>query len=148
MARTATASEETQSSNPGPIRSDNLRDSPTMARLLDALEKKTDIGHNGHFVFVTAARHFMEEEEIVSLLSQQPNMDEEKANALVQQLVERGYNPPRRERIIEMQSHQEFAIIENPHDPDSGNLYRELQFPDDIYEHISEYHEEKASAQS
>jgi hypothetical protein len=125
-----------------------MSDSPTMTRLLDALKKKTDIGHNGQFVFVTVARHFMDEAEIVKLLSHQPDMDEEKAQAFVQQLTERGYNPPRRERILQMQAEQDFAIIENADDPDSGNLYRELQFPDEIYEDINEYREEKAAANS
>jgi hypothetical protein len=134
--------------NQAPIRSNDMSDSPTMTRLLDALKKKTDIGHNGQFVFVTVARHFMDEAEIVKLLSHQPDMDEEKAQAFVQQLTERGYNPPRRERILQMQAEQDFAIIENADDPDSGNLYRELQFPDEIYEDINEYREEKAAANS
>jgi hypothetical protein len=129
-------------------RSQDLRESPTMARLLEALARGKDIGHNGQFVFVTAARHFMDAKEIVDLLSRQPDMDEEKARAFVQQLTERGYNPPRRERILEMQAHQKYQIIENPGDPDSGNLYRELRFPDEVYEDINEYYEEKVEAEA
>ena len=34
----------------------------------------------------------------------------------------------------------------DPDDPNSGNVYRELRFPDDVYEHIQEYYEEKAEA--
>src|SRR4026209_2943243 len=37
--------------------SDNLRDSPMMAHLLDALEKGTDVGHYGRLVFAMVARH-------------------------------------------------------------------------------------------
>ena len=148
MAKTSAVLERNETDDQTPLRSENLSDSPTMARLLEALKKKTDIGHNGHFVFVTVARHFMDEEKIVGLLRHQPGMDEEKAQSLVRQLTERGYNPPRRERILQMQAQQDFAIIENPHDPDSGNLYRELQFPEEIYEDINEYHEEKDAAQS
>ncbi len=127
--------------------SENLRDSPLMARLLDALEAKTDVGHYGQFTFASVARHFMDEDEIVSLLAKQPDFDEEKARALVAHVAERGYNPPRRERILEQQARQTFQLIENPDDPDAGNLYRELQFPDAVYEHISEYYGDRAEAQ-
>ena len=124
-------------------RSADLRESQTMTRLLDALEEGTDIGHYGQFTFAATARHFMDEEEIVSLLAKQPDMDEAKARATVLHIEERDYNPPRRERILEQQAHQDFQIIPNPDDPDSGNLYRELRFPDGLYENISEYYEEK-----
>ncbi|MDQ6932436.1 MAG: hypothetical protein M3160_04585 [Candidatus Eremiobacteraeota bacterium] len=30
---------------------------------------------------------------------------------------------------------------------DSGNVYRDLKFPDDVYEHIGHYREAKAQAQ-
>lgn len=129
-------------------RSDDLRDSPMMARLLDALKQGTDIGHYGQFTFVSVARHFMQEEEIVQLLAQQPDMDEEKARALTLQVRERDYNPPRRERILEQQTHQEFQLIPDPSDQEMGNLYRELRFPDGLYEQIDHYYEEKAETSS
>ena len=50
-------------------RSDNLRDSPMMAHLLDALEKGTDVGHYGRLTFAMVARHFLDEEELVGLLA-------------------------------------------------------------------------------
>src|SRR5688572_22861999 len=99
MTRTATAQDNRRSDTQNGVRSEDLRDSPTMARLLEALEKGADIGHNGQFVFVTAARHFMDEEKIITLLSRQPDMDEHKARAFLYHVAERGYNPPRRERI-------------------------------------------------
>ncbi len=142
----STSTHDNETANETPRRSDRLQDSPTMARLMDALKAKTDIGHNGQFVFVTVARHFLDDEEIVRLLSHQPDMNKDKAETFVQQLTERGYNPPRRERILEMQAQQDFAIIENPDDPDLGNLYRELEFPEEVYEDINEYHEEKEAS--
>ncbi len=39
------------------------------------------------------------------------------------------------------------ASHEDPDDPDCGNLYRNLKFPDTIYDHISQYQEQKASAE-
>ncbi|GAC1473679.1 MAG: hypothetical protein PVSMB7_27920 [Chloroflexota bacterium] len=38
------------------------------------------------------------------------------------------------------------AIIRYPDDPDGGNLYKDLNFPDDVYERIREYYGEKAKA--
>ena len=127
---------------------ETLRNSPTMARILEAMQAGTDIGHYGQFTFATVARHFLNEAEIVGLLSGQPGMDEEKARALLLHVAERGYNPPRRERILEHQSRDGFQIIPDAENPDSGNLYRELQFPDAVYEDISEYYEEKVEART
>src|SRR5690349_6017003 len=123
---------------------EDLQQSPTMARLLDALKKGTDVGHYGQFTFTTVARHFMKEDEIIRLLAKQPDMDETKAGALLTHVIERDYNPPHRERILQHQSPEGFQIIERPHDPDCGNLYRELQFPERVYEDINEYYAEKA----
>ena len=124
----------------------DLRQSPTMARLLDALEAGEDVGHYGQFTFAAVAHHFMDEDDVIALLAKQPDMDAEKARAVTLQIEERDYNPPRRERILEQQAHQKFQIIPNPDDPDSGNLYRELTFSDDIYENITEYREEQGDA--
>jgi len=124
---------------------EDLRKSEMMAHLLDALDKGTDIGHYGRLVFAMVARHFVDDEELVTLLQKDRDFSEEQARALVQQVQGRDYNPPRRERILEWQKEQEFPIIPNPDDPDSGNVYRDLQFPDSLYEHISEYHEQKSA---
>jgi hypothetical protein len=48
---------------------DTLRQDPMMAHLMDALEHKNDIGHYGRLVFVMVARHFLDEDEIVSYLT-------------------------------------------------------------------------------
>lgn len=128
-------------------RSDELRDSPMMAHLLDALEAGQDVGHFGRLTFAMVARHFLDEERLVELLAGQPGQDETKARALVLQVKQRDYNPPRRERILEWQAQQDCPIIPNPEDPNSGNVYRELRFPNGIYDNIGEFWEEKAEAE-
>ena len=130
----------------GDTRSTDLRDSPMMAHLLDALEAGTDIGHFGRLTFVMVARHFMREEEIVGLLSRQPDGDEASARSLLLQVEGRDYNPPKREKILEWQSQQEFPICPNPDDPGSCSVYRELKFPDEVYQEIEEFWEERAEA--
>src|SRR3954466_12906476 len=90
--------------------SSDLRDSPMMAHLLDALEAGTDIGHYGRLTFVMVARHFMDEDEIVGLLSRQPDHGEGDARVLLRQVEARDYNPPKRERILEWQAQQDFPI--------------------------------------
>lgn len=123
---------------------EDLRQSPMMSHLLDALERGEDIGHYGRLTFAMVARYFVENEELVGLLAQDGDAGEEKARALVRQVEEKGYNPPRRERILEWQSQQDFEICPNSDDPDACNVYSELQFPDALYEDIQEYREEKA----
>jgi len=125
---------------------DDLRKSDMMAHLLDSLEAGKDIGHYGRLVFAMVARHFLDEEELVGILQKDRDFDEAAARALVQQVQGRDYNPPRRERILEWHKEQDFPILPNPDDPDSGNVYRDLQFPDHVYEHIQEYREQKAAS--
>ncbi len=142
---TATEREHTTNSTTDNGRSENLRDSPMMAHLLDALEAGTDIGHFGRLTFAMIARHFMDEDELVGLLAKQPEQDEESVRALVLQVQARDYNPPKRERILEWQSQQDFPICPTPDDPRSCNVYRELQFPDEVYEQINEFYAEQAA---
>lgn len=120
-----------------------LTDSPMMARLMDALKDGTDVGHYGRLVFCMVAHHFMDDEKIVKLLTKQPEQDEAKVRAMLAQVEQRDYNPPKRERILAWQAEQDFQIID-PDDPNDGNLYRELQFPDQVYENINEFYEEQA----
>jgi DNA primase large subunit len=127
-------------------RGDDLRASPMMSYLLDALESGTDIGHYGRLTFAMVARHFLDEEELIDLLARQPDQDETKARALVLQVKAKDYSPPKRERILAWQAQQEFPICPS-NDPDACNVYRDLRFPDGVYEHISEYYEEKAEDQ-
>jgi len=121
----------------------DLRKSTMMSHLLDALDRGDDIGHYGRLVFAMVARHFLDEEELCGWLARNVSPDE--ARALCRQVEGRDYNPPRRGRILEWQSQQTFPICPTD-DPDACNVYRDLQFPDHVYEHIQEYYEEKAAS--
>lgn len=124
---------------------EELRQSPMMDHLLRALENGEDIGHYGRLTFAMVARYFVDNEELVGLLAEDTDESEREARALVQQVEEKGYNPPRRERILQWQAEQEFEICPTPDDPDSCNVYNELTFPDELYQDIEEYREEKSS---
>ncbi|MGI8687518.1 MAG: hypothetical protein ACR2M3_02970 [Thermomicrobiales bacterium] len=121
-------------------RSDDLRDSPMMARLMDALEEGTDIGHYGRLVFAMVARHFLAEDEMVRLLGNQPDHNADEARALLRQVEAKDYNPPKRDRILEWQAQQDFPICPTPDDPTSCNVYSELRFPDGIYDNIADFY--------
>ena len=125
---------------------EDLRQSQMMNHLLDALDNGEDIGHYGRLTFAMVAHHFVDSEELVELLTKDGGTDESEARALVQQVEERGYNPPRRERILEWQEQQDFPICPNPDDPDACNVYNELQFPDEVFENIQEYQEKRQTA--
>ncbi|MDP8901902.1 MAG: hypothetical protein M3N33_12350 [Actinomycetota bacterium] len=122
---------------------EDLRQSPMMGHMLDALENGEDIGHYGRLVFAIIGRHFVDNDELVRLLAQDHDADEREIKALVQQVEEKGYSPPKRDKILEYQGQQDFPICPNP-DADACNPYQELQFPDEVYESIQEYREEKA----
>jgi hypothetical protein len=129
-------------------RGTDLRANPTMAHLLDALEAGTDVGHYGRLTFVMVARFFMSDDEMLKLLAKQPGHDEAEMRALIRQVRERDYNPPKPERILEWQARQDFPICPDPEDPRSCNVYRDLQVPADIYEHIEEFYEEQTEARA
>ena len=94
------------------------------------------------------ARYFVDNEELAQLLTKDGSIDENEARGLVQQVEERGYNPPRREKILEWQEQQDFPICPNLDEPDDCNLYNELTFPDEVYEEIQEYREQRQAAES
>lgn len=125
---------------------EELRRNDMMAHLLDALDRGQDIGHYGRLVFAMVGRHFLEDEELVTLLQKDRDFSEEQARALVQQVKSRGYNPPRRQRILQWQAEQEFPICPHRDDPDACNVYKDLKFPDGVYHDIEEYHEQKVEA--
>ena len=125
---------------------ENLRKEPMMAHLLDSLEAGQEIGHYGRLVFVMVGRHFLPPEEIVNWLAKDPDCGEQKARALVEQVEARGYNPPKRERILEWMEKQGFPICPNPDDPTQCNVYRNLDFPGEIYERIQQFYEERATS--
>jgi hypothetical protein len=123
-----------------------LRKDSMMAHLLDALASGQDIGHYGRLVFAMVARHFMDHQELLTWLQRDPDFQHADAVNMLQQVEGRDYNPPRRERLLEWQAEQAFPILPHPEDPDCGNLYRNLKFPDAVYDHIGHYQEQKAGA--
>ncbi len=124
---------------------EDLRQSPMMSHMLDALDNGEDIGHYGRLVFAMVARHFLDEEALLAYLQKNPDFTAEEARALYHQVQGRDYNPPRRERILEWQKEQEFPICPNPDDPDACNVYKDLEFPESVYKNITDYHEQKAN---
>ena len=127
---------------------EDLRKSPMMAHLLDALDRKEDIGHYGRLVFAMIARHFLAEDELVEWIRKDSRVKDEQARALVLQVQGKDYSPPRRERILEWQRQQDFPICPEPDNPDACNVYKDLKFPPDVYEHIGWYYEQKAESKS
>jgi hypothetical protein len=132
---------------PDDLRSDRLEDSPMMAHLLEAMKSSQDVGEYGRLTFAIVARHFLQDNELVELLAQQPGFNQQAAQALLLQVKERDYNPPKRERILEWQSQQEFQICPEPQDPSACNLYRELRFPQEIYDRIGDFWLDRAEAE-
>jgi hypothetical protein len=120
-----------------------LRKDSMMVHLLDSLNQGKDIGHYGRLTFAMVARHFLPHEEVVGWLTRDNDFDEEQANLMLHQVEGRDYSPPKRDRILQWQKEQEFPILPYPDDPDCGNLYRNLKFPEEIYSHISHYQEKK-----
>jgi len=123
-----------------------LRRSPMMAHLLDALDRGEDIGHYGRLTFAMIAHRFLDRDELVDWLAKDGDTDEGKAKALVQQVEERDYNPPSRRRILEWQAQQTFPICPTPDDPTACNPYRELDMPQEVLEDIEEYREQRFDA--
>jgi hypothetical protein len=150
MASTRTNSEERTNLDNRPDEKtgiEALRANGMMAHLADSLNAKQDIGHYGRLVFAMIARHYLDENELLSRLCMNPGFDETQAKALVRQVESRDYNPPRPERIREWQAQQDFPICPTG-DPDACNVYRDLKLPDHIYENIQHYQEQKAEAES
>lgn len=120
---------------------DDLRQSGMMSHLLDALDRGQDIGHYGRLVFVMIARYFISNEEIVDQLTKDSDCDEQKAWGLLKQVEARGYNPPKRERILEWMSQQDFPICQDPSDRGACNVYKNLDFPPEVYDKISSFYQ-------
>jgi len=124
----------------------DLKTEPMMAHLLATLDAGHSIGHYGRLVFTMVARHFLEPEELISYLDKDPEVDRDRAESLVRQVESRGYNPPKRERILEWMSRQEFPICPNTEDPGQCNVYRNLDFPEDVYNRIADFYKGDNSA--
>ena len=126
----------------------DLQPSPMMSHLLNALDRREDIGHYGRLVFVMVGRYFLSDEELVEQLTKDPDCDEQKARGLIKQVEARGYNPPKRERILEWMSQQDFPICHAPDDQASCNVYKNLDFPPEVYEKISSFYEHQPEGAS
>ena len=124
---------------------DDLRQNKMMTHLLDALDDGKDIGHYGRLVFTMVARHFVSNDELVDLLAQDKDENKDEARGLVQQVEDADYSPPSRSTILGYHEQQDFPILPDADDPDVGNVYQDLTFPDHVYESISEYREQKAN---
>jgi hypothetical protein len=116
-----------------------------MAHLLDALDRGQDIGHYGRLVFVMVGRHFMEDEEIIEHLRKDKKFSKEQGRSLLKQVEARGYNPPKRERVLEWMDRQKFPICPATDDPAQCNVYRNLEFPKEIYDRIARFYEGQTS---
>ena len=127
---------------------DDLRKSPMMVHLMEALERGEDVGHYGRLTFAMIAHKFVDRDELVGWLTKDKDCDEQKAKALVQQVEARDYNPPSRRRIMEWQAQQAFPICPTPDDPDTCNPYRELTMPEEVLEDIEEYREQQFEAEA
>ena len=123
-----------------------LRRSPMMSHLLDALDRGQDIGHYGRLAFAMIGHRFLERDELVAWLTKDQDCDEQKAKALVQQVESRDYNPPSRARILEWQGQQAFPICPTPEDANACNPYRELEMPEEVLVDIEEYREQQFEA--
>ena len=124
---------------------EDLKQSQMMNHMLEALENGEDIGHYGRLTFAMVGVYFANDDELVEVLTQDHDADEREIRAMVQQVREKGYNPPNRDKILEWQSTQDFQICPNPDDPDACNVYSELDIPQEVLEDIQEYREEKAT---
>ena len=123
---------------------EELKKSPMMNHLISAMEGGQDVGHYGRLTFVMVGRYFLSNEEMVEIMTHDKDCDEAKAKSLIQQVEAKGYNPPKRDRILEWMSQQEFQICDDPENPDSCNVYKNLDFPPEIYEKISSYYQHKS----
>lgn len=126
---------------------EELKQNAMMAHLIEALENGQDVGHYGRLTVAMVAHHFVGHEELSALLAKCPGTTPEEAEMMLRQVEAKGYNPPKRDRILQWQKEQEFPICPNPDDPDACNVYKDLKFPDSMYKNIEHYQEEKMEAE-
>jgi hypothetical protein len=122
---------------------EQLKQEPMMAHLIATLDSGHSIGHYGRLVFAMVARHFMPPDEVLEWLDKDPECEAEDGRALLSQVESRDYNPPKRERILEWMRKQDFPVCPNPEDPNECNVYRNLEFPKEVYDRINQFHMER-----
>jgi DNA primase large subunit len=125
---------------------EDLKQSQMMNHMLEALENGEDIGHYGRLTFAMVGVYFANDDELVQVMTKDEDADEREVRAMVQQVREKGYNPPNRDKILEWQQKQDFQICPNPDDPDACNVYSELNMPQEVLEDIQEYRAEEQVA--
>ncbi len=89
---------------------EDLKQSQMMNHMVEALESGEDIGHYGRLTFAMVGVYFANDDELVQLMTQDEDADEREVRAMVQQVREKGYNPPNREKILEWQSNTTTAF--------------------------------------
>lgn len=119
-----------------------LKRDEMMAHLMRSLNEGRDIGHYGRLCFAMVAHWFLDRDRIVEWLQRDESFTDEDAVALWKQVEAKDYNPPNRRTIEEWQGYQEFPILPDAKNPDCGNVYKSLDFPDEVYERIGEYYRE------
>lgn len=121
---------------------DTLRKNALMARLIEALEDGTDIGHYGRLTFCMVAAWLVDEETIVGALARDEDFTEDEARSMLKQVRDLGYSPPRPAKIRDWDSQQDFQMLPAELNPDDdANVYADLEFPDALYEQIRDYHD-------
>ena len=63
---------------------EDLRQSPMMSHMLDALDNGEDIGHYGRLLFAMIGRHFVDNDELVELLTKDHDAEKGEIRAMVQ----------------------------------------------------------------
>lgn len=96
---------------------EDLRKSPMMSHILDALDRGEDIGHYGRLTFAMIGCYFMGNDELVELLTKDNDANEQEMRALVQQVEDKGYSPPRRDRILQWLGPARFRYLPEPRRP-------------------------------
>ncbi len=124
----------------------DLKAEPMMAHLVATLESGHSIGHYGRLVFAMVARHFVGPDELMDYLEKDPDCDRTQAESLVEQVETRDYNPPKRERILDWMRRQDFPICPDTSDPAQCHVYRNLNFPKEVYDKIAEFYGKSRAA--
>ncbi len=118
----------------------DLNSEPMMAHLISTLESGNSVGRYGRLVVAMVARHFLEHGELIALLEKDPQCDHSQAESLVRQVETRNYNPPKRERVLDWMRRQDFPICPDPQNPAQCNVYRNLDFPKEVYDRVAEFY--------
>ena len=124
----------------------DLRQSPMMAHLLDAQAQGKDIGHYGRLTVAIVGHYFLDRDELVASSCRGVGSTRGRPRRSCSRSPSTTTTRPSREQILEWQQHQDFPLCPTPDDPDACNLYRDLRFPEAVYEDIEAYREQRFDA--